>query len=412
MPEQSHPPYVSGATTIPRQLERWLDVNPQNGPLRRTETYMTVPAFDIEHVWRGYSEVVGEYHISSPNNFSLKIPHDGNVIASDTNYTMCISYVNPDHTVVRYSLIRGAGDLFYFHLEPYNGQFISKNFRIEIWNTSQVTCSEDSAPVIYTSVLGNQDYRYGTDNALASSNMLCTGQQSIGTVTLSPIGTNQELWLDGGVGWSEHLWIDRTAANPFTSSGDSSSQSDSNLITLDGSSYTGDVSNTKSLWMYIIPRFAVNFVLIHIDNLSGVTADIGLNILNQLYVTISAGGGTTTGTYKLIQNKAYILYFDQNALCNVYDAVTLQLLDSFGHSAINLDLGDFPLRIGSPFSTYDLRAAIAYNDITLNPFYTDSVFPYMQALISNAVAMSMPLTWDVCGTNPSPTDEGAVIAIG
>lgn len=40
MPEPLHPPYN---VTQPRQLNRWLDVNSQNGPLTRTRGFISVP---------------------------------------------------------------------------------------------------------------------------------------------------------------------------------------------------------------------------------------------------------------------------------------------------------------------------------------------------------------------------------
>lgn len=40
MPEPLHPPY---GITQPRQLQRWLDVNSQNGPLGRTRQFITIP---------------------------------------------------------------------------------------------------------------------------------------------------------------------------------------------------------------------------------------------------------------------------------------------------------------------------------------------------------------------------------
>jgi len=48
----------------------------------------------------------------------------------------------------------------------YTGQSIKKNFRFEIWNTSQGVCSQATGISFYTSVLGKMDYRYASDAVL------------------------------------------------------------------------------------------------------------------------------------------------------------------------------------------------------------------------------------------------------
>ena len=74
MPEQPHPPYVPGSMFIPRTLNRWLDINPQNGSLTRTQTFITLPAFTIpskdQQVF-SYSFLQAAWNFESPNAFSL-----------------------------------------------------------------------------------------------------------------------------------------------------------------------------------------------------------------------------------------------------------------------------------------------------------------------------------------------------
>jgi hypothetical protein len=75
--EPSHPPYIPGAITIPRQIDRWLDVNPQNGPLDRTHSYIVLPAFAVSAGWEGFPDLVLALDFVAPNNFSLTIIQEG-----------------------------------------------------------------------------------------------------------------------------------------------------------------------------------------------------------------------------------------------------------------------------------------------------------------------------------------------
>lgn len=193
MPDTPHPPFVPGALTTPRQLYRWLDINPQGGPLQRIQTFITIPVFDIDVEWLGYSNIVGEFHVESPNNLSLT--GISGITPDDPNYTLCVSYVNEDNTVVRYSLWRADGDVIGATLVPYTGQMIKKNFRFEIWSTNVASVTQTTAISLYTSVRGGLDYRYGVDTSLVSPDTLCTGQNSIGIVThLTPPQSDSGFW--------------------------------------------------------------------------------------------------------------------------------------------------------------------------------------------------------------------------
>lgn len=163
MPEQSHPPYVSGGLSIPRQLQRWLDTNPQNGPLKRTETFFNLPSFNVGNVWNRYSDIVLAYNIESPNNISLK----NYFIPTSPTYVMCVSY-RVGGVVTRYMLWDAVGSNMNQIIPLYTGQKLLKNFRFEVWNTSQGASSQLTDMVFYTSKRGNIDYRYGTDSALAN----------------------------------------------------------------------------------------------------------------------------------------------------------------------------------------------------------------------------------------------------
>jgi hypothetical protein len=65
----------------------------------------------------------------------------------------------------------------------YTGQLIKKNFRFEIWNTSQGVASFSSAVNFYTSVLNPIDYRYAQDSALIGSDPVCTNFKNDSSTT-------------------------------------------------------------------------------------------------------------------------------------------------------------------------------------------------------------------------------------
>ena len=126
--DTQHPPYLP-STQQPRQLVRWLDVNAQNGPLQRTQKFITIPAFNLNYYWQGYSETILAFDYISPNKFSLKtIP-----TPSNPSCMVCIAY--SDSTGVhRYSLWTHKNAVVYGPITPYIGQQIKNKFRIEIWS--------------------------------------------------------------------------------------------------------------------------------------------------------------------------------------------------------------------------------------------------------------------------------------
>lgn len=96
MPEPLHPPFASGSITIPRQLQRWLDINSQGGELTRSRFYLTLPAFSVSVNWIGVSDIVAAFNFESPKNFSIpcsvsaapiNVPVVFNVIDSIANQT-------------------------------------------------------------------------------------------------------------------------------------------------------------------------------------------------------------------------------------------------------------------------------------------------------------------------------------
>lgn len=411
MPEPFHPPYVSGALTTPRFLYRWLDINPQNGPLSRTQKFIQMLPFNVNHVWNGYSEIVGEYHFSSPNNFSFRPSDIANVIPSGTNYTLCVSYVVLEGVVARYSLVRGLGDKFYFNLPRYNGQLISKNFALEIWNTSEVVCSESGSPLIYTSVLGDLDYRYGVDSALASTVQLCSSQQPPGSVQLFPQSINLSAWLDGGTTWTQHVWSDRTASIAFTSDSDLQSITPPNLVLMSGATYSGTIDNPVSFWLFVQLGFSVGYPFVRV-NTGTHTVEVGIDINNYLYCAVD-GVTISTGTIPLVAQNSYILVLDSVvAECSIYSVGSFLLVDSIATAVGNLQIPGCIVTLGKDEFDPQFRGLLFYNDRTIDDtFYTDSVIPYLQSLPAGGIAMTIPLIFDPCSTNPNPPQQ-AVIGVG
>ena len=176
MPEPLHPPYSAGSLTIPRTLIRWLDINPQNGQLTRTQSYITLPAFTGNgESWNGYSDIVTSFNFEAPNNFSLLV---GSAIPVNPNYTLCISY-RVGNTLTRYIIWEALGTVMPGGVKFYNGQPILKNFRFEIWSTSQGNATQAQPVTFYTSVRGGQDYRYAVDSALVGNDGQVTDFQAL-----------------------------------------------------------------------------------------------------------------------------------------------------------------------------------------------------------------------------------------
>jgi hypothetical protein len=153
-----------GALTFPRELQRWLDVNPVT-KLTRVAGYITLPVFNVNVSWLGYSDIVAAFNYEGPNWFSLK--EFSTVVPLNPNYMLCIAYVKNGITY-RYSLWRGVGEIIFFSIPMYTGQAIGKNFRFEVWSTegslgSTLAISNTGGPVngTYTQVSAGAYYQTG-----------------------------------------------------------------------------------------------------------------------------------------------------------------------------------------------------------------------------------------------------------
>jgi len=172
MSDLQHPPYSPAATYQPRQLNRWLDINAQNGPLGRCQTYIYIPSFGPFTVgWLGYSQVIGIIWYQATNRFSL-VSRPGAVYPTlPYNCLVTICCVDPvTGSTDRYKLNPGVGEVLYFECPNYTDQIIEKNFWIEIWDTLSFNQSlvQPQSPNFMTSVLQAIDYRWGSDIPLAT----------------------------------------------------------------------------------------------------------------------------------------------------------------------------------------------------------------------------------------------------
>lgn len=160
-----------GAITWPRQLQRWLDVN-RITKLDRVGMYITLPAFtQSSNTWNGYSDIVESFNYEGPNACSLLGVTSS--VPTNPNFVLTVSY-RIGTLIIRYLIWDATGSVLNQDIPVYQGQPLKKNWRFEIWNTSQGVASL-SAPIQFTtSVLGKIDYRWGTDSTLVNADVPCT----------------------------------------------------------------------------------------------------------------------------------------------------------------------------------------------------------------------------------------------
>lgn len=142
---------------------------PQGGPLKRVQSYITIPAFDVAVTWHGFSEIVAVYNFAASNNFVLT---DVSALPTTPNYVLFVAF-QLNSVVYRYKLC-GTGGTFYFDTVNYNKQLIKKNFRLEVWSVADADVTETTARTLWTSVRGQVDYRFGSDYELVTNGGLVT----------------------------------------------------------------------------------------------------------------------------------------------------------------------------------------------------------------------------------------------
>ena len=159
MPEQYHPPNVNQ----PRVLNRWLDVNAQNGPISRTGTYLIVPAFTFtKEPYALCAYAYGMFTCVAAKNFSfINLPD-----LSDYDFLLVVSFVDADLTIKRYKLNDIDIDIG-VDILPYTNQRIAKSFCIEIWSDQSAAILASSL-TLQTSPKNAVDYRFGLDSSIAT----------------------------------------------------------------------------------------------------------------------------------------------------------------------------------------------------------------------------------------------------
>ena len=169
MPAPIVPPPANdvGALLIPRELQRWLDINPVT-KLDRIGSYLTIPAFSTPVSWNGVSDIVYTIDYNSSVPFSLKSISG---LTKYPSFVLAVMYVNYDNSVVRYFLWKGIGEVIFGEMPLYTGQMIKPVFRFEVWSTPQTASS--GALILNTSKLGFYDYRWQNDFNLTPSIRQC-----------------------------------------------------------------------------------------------------------------------------------------------------------------------------------------------------------------------------------------------
>lgn len=312
MPDSSHPPYSPNSITIPRQLNKWLDVNSQNGPLRRVETFITLPAFTVNYTWRGYSDLIAAFNFEGPNNFSLR--DFSELVPLNSNYTLCIMWVDNQMNVNRYSIWRNIEDVFYFPLIPYTGQQIKKNFRLEIWsaNVNPSTVSQSNSLNFYTTKLGDIDYRYGVDFSLVNADAIVTNfADNIQTVSPLPhdFGVNFRLQqFKASVGFISPNWTSNTDVNVLTGAGSSLVNIPPNF----GSIPSVKANGTALVCNIFLSNPTVNylFVLAYLDGSTGVLYEYNNSPVITVGVNSVSVGATNIPLPSGGVNRLYLIYTD------------------------------------------------------------------------------------------------------
>lgn len=315
MPEPLHPPFVAAAQAIPRQLNRWLDVNPQGGPLGRTQTYITLPSFSQAFTWNGYSEIVASFNFEGPNNFSLKSIGG---LPSSPNYLLCISYVDSSNKMHRYAIWEGVGEVLFFDVPLYTGQPIGKNFRFEIWNTPTTPAIQTTPLTFYTTVRGGYDYRFQADIILAGDDgkqsSFQYNQQSISLPSnlnnLQCIHWDGSIYAINNVSWDS---INAPGITTFTSA-----TLTQNTILYNGNTYKSVIDNSANLTVSPQPTPVNNlFVVFKFNGFSAgtnqfITYDGGYDVKiigvtgtpNVSYLQVNGHNFTS---YHLEAGKVYLL---------------------------------------------------------------------------------------------------------
>lgn len=339
MSEPTHPPYASTVLNGYRTLNRWLDINAQNGPLGRTQTYVTVPAFSVAVNWLGYSDIVAAFNYEGPNNFTLKgiagnLVNSLSNIPSTPNFMLCIMWVDSAGKAHRYAIYKNVGEVIYFNLPLYTGQMIGKNFRFEIWSTNSSPAVLLAPINIYTSVLGLQDYRFGVDGALVNPDTVSVSFNDVAN-QITPDLTNATLWFnpDDLVAGAISSWNDRINTTNL-SQGTGGNQPTCVANGLNGHNLV-QVSGAKSMVGSFNKTVGVYYVVFEI-----ITYD---NNNSFLSFTNAGGGGGSSKSNFATKNSGVLLQTTLGNLNNTNLTLTTAALNVFYLAEINILSGTITL---------------------------------------------------------------------
>lgn len=385
------PPPASdtGAWSIPRTLQRWLDVNPATC-LTRTQAFITLPAFNVAVNWLGYSDIIAAFNYEGPNNFSLT---GFNVEPTPMpNYMLCIMWIDENNGVHRYSLWRNVGEVIYFNLPVYSGQKIGKNFRFEIWSTNSSPAIQGAPVQVYTSVLGKSDYRWSSDFTLVSADIINTqfGTSKLFLSAPSIDGTDNTLYLPQ---WNTDtipvLSISGTDGSLLYGVGGSSiiPPHYSNIQTAD----TADTINGN-----VTPRIVV-FSLqgtghLRLGHWNGASIDSQFDlIVNATSVVGTFGAVTITTTYPVQTKPINVVWSfktDLSSVCTLevfsFDGTLLGA--SSGNYVTATDFRDqagvqFSIGVASTSQCYCVGVVITYVDTTSIAQSLSSMFGFVLPLV-------------------------------
>ena len=335
MPPPLVPPPLNdiGALTIPRFLQRWLDINPVS-KLTRTSSYITLPTFSVAVNWQGYSDIVASFNYEGPNNFTLK---SMSAIPASPNFVPCIMWKDSLGNVHRYAMWLGVGEVFYFNVPLYTGQKIAKNFRFEIWSTNNTPALLTTEIQFLTSVLGKVDYRWGGDFTLVFNDAINMSFFNMNNPPPLPTTSLAYRWnLDSGIvlvpsSTTLVSWTDSVNGAVFLPTGTVGLVSGTTLANnpigiINAASFvsaTGSGNNT-ALVAFLFNILSLSTSGTIFDNGGGVT--FAFNNSTGKFNTFVDGVSNLSPTI----NTWYLAIMDSNSgITTIYDGVTGEQIDVF-----------------------------------------------------------------------------------
>jgi len=374
--DNTYPPQV----TQPRQVMRWMDIHAQGGSLKRTRGYVVLPSFSQAHTWLGYSDIVLSFNFTASNNFSLR--SGGSAYPSSPNYTLCISWIDDDYTVYRYVIWRADNDVIYGEIPDYAGQLIKKNFRFEIWSTSATPVVNAADLTFYTTVLGSQDYRYGSDFTLGAGDEVTDfwyDAQAIPDVTAQGLILSRFKATYGvvdGVSWTSTNNVDvLTSADVDTES--VNDRGNTHTAVLCDNVLTGTAQGDNN-YLYILFKYGEVAATDYAENLA--VFDNSYNITYGKVASvpfIKVNGTTLANSDSLVEGRLYLLTCIAGVQAFLVD-LTLQVATTITTIAVSVGtsttldvLGNLsPLRIVEIIPFYSIATATNFQNILKYFTYT------------------------------------------